>query len=154
MGQTPVMKLDDALRGITFLGFDTSPFIYFVERNLLYVDLVREVFRRLTDGDFQAYSSVITLTEVLVRPLQQGDKAITDRYRDFLFNRINFQLLTINPATAEYAAEIRAKYNLRTPDALQIAAALDHGCEAFLCNDAGLRRVTEIRVLVRDDLEL
>jgi predicted nucleic acid-binding protein len=43
---------------------------------------------------------------------------------------------------------------LRTPDALQIATALEAGCEAFLSNDAGLRRVTELRVLILDDLEL
>lgn len=43
---------------------------------------------------------------------------------------------------------------LRTPDALQIAAALVAGCEAFLTNDAGLKRVTELRVLVLDELEM
>ncbi len=35
----------------------------------------------------------------------------------------------------------------------RIATALDAGCEAFLCNDTGLRRVTELRVLVLDDHE-
>lgn len=149
-----MIKLDDALETVTFLGLDTSPFIYFIERNPLYVDLVREIFRRLNDGDFQACSSVITLAEVLVQPFRQGDRMLADKYRDFLFNGNNFQLLPINASTAEHAAELRARYGLRTPDALQIAAALDTGCEAFLCNDAGLRRVKELRVLILDDLEL
>ena len=60
------MKLDNALKNIDFLGLDTSPFIYFVEQNPLYVDLMREVFKRVTNGDLSARSSVITLTEVLV----------------------------------------------------------------------------------------
>jgi hypothetical protein len=47
MGST-VMKLDDALAGLDRLGLDTPPFIYLIERNLTYLDLVREVFRRIT----------------------------------------------------------------------------------------------------------
>jgi predicted nucleic acid-binding protein len=39
-------------------------------------------------------------------------------------------------------------------DALQIAVALEAGCEAFLTNDRTLKRVTELRVLVLDELEL
>jgi len=37
---------------------------------------------------------------------------------------------------------------------IAIAGALSAGCEAFLTNDADLRRVTELRVLVLDELEL
>jgi predicted nucleic acid-binding protein len=54
----------------------------------------------------------------------------------------------------DLAAELRARYNLRTPDALHIACAIDTGCDAFLTNDTGIKRVNEIRILVLDDLEL
>jgi len=72
---------------------------------------------------------------------------------DKLLSR-NFSALAISATIAELGAELRAQYRLRTPDALQIAPALEAGCEAFLSNDAGLRRVTELRVLILDDLEL
>jgi predicted nucleic acid-binding protein len=39
-------------------------------------------------------------------------------------------------------------------DALQIATALIAGCAALLANDTRLQRVTELRVLVLDELEL
>jgi predicted nucleic acid-binding protein len=42
---------------------------------------------------------------------------------------------------------------MRLPDALQIAVALEEGCGAFLTNDRRLGRVSELRVLVLDDLE-
>jgi predicted nucleic acid-binding protein len=148
------MKLDDALRTVNLLGLDTSPFIYFVERNLLYVDLMREVFKRLTDGNFAVCSSVITLTEVLVQPFRQNNPTLANDYRDLLFNAGNFRLLSLTASIAELAAELRAKYNLRTPDALQIATALDNGCDAFLCNDNGLRRVTELKILILNEIEL
>jgi len=148
------MKLKDALLNVNLVGLDTSPFIYFVERHPLYVDVMREVFRRITDGDLKASSSVITLTEVLVQPLRQKDKTLADKYRNLLYKAANFKLLPISFLVSETAAELRAKYNLRTPDALQIAAALENGCEAFLCNDNGLKRVTELKVLILDELTL
>ncbi len=148
------MKLDDAFQKVNFIGLDTSPFIYFVERNPLYVDIMREVFKRLTDGDFQARSSVITLTEVLVQPLRQNNQTLANEYRNLLYNGINFKLLPLNSSIAETAARFRARYNLRTPDALQIATALENGCDAFLCNDKNLKRVTELKILILDEIEL
>jgi predicted nucleic acid-binding protein len=53
---------------------------------------------------------------------------------------------------ADIAAEMRASYGFRTPDALQLACGIAAGCDAFLTNDHTLRRVTEIPVLVLDDL--
>jgi predicted nucleic acid-binding protein len=52
------------------------------------------------------------------------------------------------------APPISARYNLRTPDALHVATAIEAGCEAFLTNDSTLKRVREIRVLPLDELEL
>ncbi|MCU0239195.1 MAG: type II toxin-antitoxin system VapC family toxin [Pyrinomonadaceae bacterium] len=149
-----MIKLDDALQNVFFLGLDTSPFIYFVERNPKYLDLMREIFKRLTDNEFHSCSSVITLTEVLVQPIRQNNLIIAHNYRDLLFNGTNFQLISLTAAIAETAAELRAKYNLRTPDALQIATALENNCDVFLCNDNGLKKVTELKILILDELEL
>jgi predicted nucleic acid-binding protein len=66
----------------------------------------------------------------------------------------DFQTLPITSDIAEQAASLRARYGLRTPDALQIATALAADCGAFVTNDARLQRVTELRVLVLDELEL
>jgi len=148
------MKLDDALAGVDRLGLDTPPFIYLIERNPAYRDVVREVFRRITAGLLTAHSSVVTLTEVLTRPYRVGDDTLVRRYRRFLLRSRNYSLDSIDSAIAEQAASLRARYGLRTPDALQIATALSAGCTAFLTNDARLQRVTELRVLILDELEL
>jgi predicted nucleic acid-binding protein len=148
------MKLDDALAGIDALGFDTAPIIYFVEANPRYDALVTEIFRRVAVGAVQGVTSVITLTEVLVHPFQRGDARLGDEYRALLLTSRNFQTLPIDAAIAEQAARLRGRYGLRTPDALQISAALAAGCSAFLTNDARLQRVSELRVLLLDELEL
>jgi predicted nucleic acid-binding protein len=63
-------------------------------------------------------------------------------------------LVAVDTTIAERAADLRARWRIRTPDALQIATALDAGCQAFLTNDHALRRVTDLQILVLDDLEL
>jgi predicted nucleic acid-binding protein len=64
------------------------------------------------------------------------------------------QLVSIDPETAKVAADLRARYNLRTPDALQLATAIKAGCDAFLTNDATLKKVTELKILVLSELQL
>jgi len=71
-----------------------------------------------------------------------------------LLNSGRFRLLQVTSRIAESAADLRARYNLRTPDALHVAAGIDARCDAFLTNDTGIKRVTEIAVLVLDELEL
>lgn len=140
------MKLADALAGVTVLGFDTAPFIYLIERHPTYLNLMRETVRRVDAGTIGGCSSVVTLTEVLAKPKQA--------YRRRLLGSRNFMLVPIDAATADDAAGLRARYRLRPPDALQIAAALRAGSAAFLTNAAALRHVSELRVLMLDDLEL
>ncbi|MDA1049541.1 MAG: PIN domain-containing protein [Planctomycetota bacterium] len=137
-------KLDDALQGVQRLGVDTAPVIYFIEANPKYDALVTEIFQRISNGVFEGLCSVITLTEVLVQPLHHGDQQAARDYTDLLLHSQHFATVSIDPAIAKTAGELRARYNLRTPDALQIAAAMENGCQAFLTNDTTLNRVTEI----------
>jgi predicted nucleic acid-binding protein len=49
------------------------------------------------------------------------------------------------------ASRLRAKYPIRTPDAIQIAVGILYHASFFLTNDPNLRKVSEIKVLVLDD---
>ena len=149
-----MMKLDAALAKVNALGFDTAPIIYFVEANPRYDSLVTAIFQRVANGTVRGITSVITISEVLVHPFSQGNTQLRDAYRRLLLNSRDFSTLAIDAAIAERAAELRARHGLRTPDALQLATALRSNCTAFLTNDIRLQRVTEIQVLVLDELEL
>jgi predicted nucleic acid-binding protein len=50
------------------------------------------------------------------------------------------------------AAELRAKYNLRAPDALQLATAIENRANYFLTNDTRLRSVKEIQSVTLAEL--
>lgn len=149
-----MMRLDEVLQDITLLGFDTAPLIYFVERHPAYLDVMRAVLHRVESGTIMRYSSVVTSTEVLTLPIRVGNIALAQEYRDVLLHSRHFILVSIDAAVAAQAADLRARYMLRTPDALQIAAALHRGCQAFVTNDTSLKRVTDLQVLVLDELEL
>jgi len=145
-------KLAQALTGITKLGIDTSPLIYFIERHPVYLAIMQEIIQQIDAGKIIGYSSVVTLTEVLVHPKQLKQLTIEEKYRTLLQNSRGFELIPIDANIAEKAAELRAHYNLRTPDTLQLAATYDVGCQAFLTNDKDLKKVTELRIILLDDL--
>lgn len=112
---------------------------------------MRDVFINIDSGAMYGCSSVITLTEVLTHPRRNGKVVLEKEYRDLLLHSRNFDLIPIDIEVADKASELRCRYNIRTPDALQISAILSAGCEAFLTNDKELKRVKELNVIVLDD---
>lgn len=148
------MKLPDALRGIRQLAFDTAPLIYFIERHPDYFDRMLFIMRYVDQGLIAGVGASIVLTEVLVQPIRTDNQELAGRYEAVLTQSDNFRLEPVATHVSRAAADLRARYNLRTPDALHIATAIDAGCDAFLTNDLGLKRVTELKVLVLDELEL
>ena len=61
--------------------------------------------------------------------------------------------ISIDDQIANRAADLRVRHNLTLPDAFQAAVALAAGCDAFLTNDATLKRVTELTVIVLNEVE-
>lgn len=147
------MKISDALSKVKVLCVETAPFIYYTERHPAYVTKMHDIFLRIHQGKIEVFTSTITLTEVLTKPLKANDVQLVKTYHEMLENTQNIVLVPVDNAIANRAAELRAQYNLKTPDALQIAVAIESHCDAFLTNDLGLKRVTEIKVLVLDELE-
>ncbi len=149
-----MVKVDDAVAHVTLLALDTGPVIYLVEAHPRYAPVMADIFLRINDASIRACTSVITLGEVLVQPLLRGDVRLERTYRGLLIQNDRFETLVIGHTAAERAADLRARYGLRLPDALQIAVALDKRCDAFLTNDLRLKRVTDLPILVLDELEL
>jgi predicted nucleic acid-binding protein len=148
------VKLEDALKTVRRLYIDTAPLIYFVEENTAYVAKMDAIIEALDSNTIEAVTSVITLAEVLTQPLKMGRTDLEKEYRDILTGSSGFSLVPITTPIAESCARLRARHNLKTPDALHIAAALDVGCDAFLTNDRGIQRVTEIAVWILEDIEI
>lgn len=59
----------------------------------------------------------------------------SQQYRDILLNAEGLTTVEVSVAIAEGAAQLRSQYSLRTPDAIQIATALQSGATALITND-------------------
>ena len=134
------------------LMIDTAPFIYFIEEHQKFLPAVQPIFSKIDDFEFDAFTSIITLIEVLVYPMREDDKSLENKYREILLNNANLFVATIDFAIAEKAAEIRANYNIKTPDAIQLACGIINQCDTFFTNDEQLKRVKEINVVCVNDL--
>lgn len=122
------MNITTALEDIKVLAIDTAPFIYFVENFPDYADKMEIVFRIAQATEIVIVSSVVTLTEVLTKPLKSGDRKLEKQYRTLFRESRKLRLVPVDTMIAYRAAQIRAQYNLRTPDAIQIAVAIETGC--------------------------
>ena len=141
-----------ALQG-KVVGLDTAPLIYFIEEDEAHLETVRPFFEAMDQGEFGVVTSVITLLEVLVHPLRRGDTVLAQQYRDILLSAEGLTTILLSHDIAEEAARLRAAHNIRTPDAIQMAAAIHAGASFFLTNDDRLPVLPELTVLVLDELK-
>jgi predicted nucleic acid-binding protein len=73
-------------------------------------------------------------------------------YRDILLRSPGLTALPVAEDIAEEAARLRAVHGLKTPDAIQLAAAKTGGASWFLTNDGYLPALPGISVPVVDRL--
>lgn len=146
------MRLLDELSGCRSIFLDTAPIIYYIEAHEEYGPAMKELINYLKPGVMTAFTSVITITEVLPKPVSQKQLPLIDKFLKFLKTGENVQLLDISSDIAELAGHLRGKYHsLRAMDAIQLSAAIDAGVEVFITNDHKLLQVSEIKTIVLKD---
>lgn len=133
------------------VALDTAPLIYFIEENPAYQKVTRPFFEAMDKGDFTVVTSTLTLLEVLVHPLRKGDWKLAAEYKEILLNS-KLITLEISNIIAEQAAQLRATYNMRTPDAIQIGSALNAGASHFITNDIRLPEISALKILTLDSI--
>jgi predicted nucleic acid-binding protein len=141
----------EALRGST-VGLDTGPLIYYIEEHPPFLAKIRPFFEAAESNEFRVVTSFVTLIEVLIRPLREGQPDVAEEYRNILLQSPALTAIALDAGIAEEAAGLRARHNLRTPDAIQVATAIRSGASWFLTNDAALETLSEIKVLVLKQL--
>jgi predicted nucleic acid-binding protein len=150
--------LDDAalrvfLKRHPKIGLDTSVFIYQVEENPVYIPWTDAILKWIESGNGSAVTSTITMLELLVQPYRDdSDDGRVDAYYALLSTYPHLEWAPASLEIADRAASLRAKFNLRTPDAIQAATAQKASATAFVSNDPVFRRVPDLEVLVLDDL--
>ena len=133
------------------VGLDTSPFIYHLEAHPRFGPVTAELFGWL-ERRGSAVTSTITMTELLVHPYRKDDIDRVNTTYALTSTYPHLSWVPVTLAVADGAARLRAKYGLRTPDAVQVATAISAAATGFVGNDAAFKRVTELEVLLLDAL--
>jgi predicted nucleic acid-binding protein len=126
---------------------DTAPFIYVLESHPQFADSFVGLFEAAAQGSLTLALSTITLAEVLTGPFKAGQMALAKRYEKALSQ---YRLVAVSAPIAALAAQLRAQYRLKLPDAIQLATALDIGATAFVTHDRDFSQVTGIDILMGD----
>jgi predicted nucleic acid-binding protein len=121
--------------------------IYFIEMNPVWGPKVTAHLTALLASGDQLAISDLTRLECQVGPLMAGNTVLLSKFTT-LFQSPDMRVLPLTAAVCDRAAALRAKYRFKTPDAMHLAAAIEHGCDRFLTNDVNLTSCTEITVEV------
>ncbi len=130
---------------------DANIFIYSVEMVAPWAEESNDIFAGLKAGEFSVTTSNLTLSECLVKPFKENRLDLAKVYRQVLSPRPHLNIASINDDILIFSANVRAKYNLKTPDAIHAATALTQKCTVMLTNDAGFKRVPNIDVFLLSD---
>jgi predicted nucleic acid-binding protein len=121
------------------VALDSCCFIYFIEDHARFAPILEPLFRALEAGTTRGVTSALTLLEVLVVPYRVRNEDVAKSYEAILTRSKGLSIVDIDRVGLRSAAMLRARYpRLRTPDALQLVAALAGRCTALVTNDRSL----------------
>lgn len=135
----------DLFSGINKIALDTNLFIYVFEQSPEYGEKAKGILEKVEDGVFSAIASTVTLTEILVKPVREGDISLMKQYKLLFTHFPNLTIVPIDNAIAERAAFLRGTYGIKTPDALILACAINEKADLFITNDLRLEQIKEIK---------
>ena len=145
-------SLQQRLAPHQLIGMDTSVFIYHLEANPQYLPLTQQILKRVESGQCGGVVSTVTLMELTVHPWRIKRARIARQYEALLVNYPNLSLIDVTREIARQAAQLRATYNVRPADALQVATAMVSKATLWVSNDKRLKRLeSEIEVVILDD---
>jgi predicted nucleic acid-binding protein len=131
---------------------DTTVWICHFEHHARFGPAAGKVIERLEAGRFRGVASELTLLELTVRPLQLGRQDVADEYELLLSHFPNLELAPVTREILLLAAGLRARHRLRTPDAIQVATAIQSGATLAITNDDAWRTLPVIETVILSDL--
>lgn len=128
--------------------WDTNIYIYLLEDYGTLSKSAAGLRTRMLERGDQLLTSTLTLGEVLVKPLEEGDRAACEQYERALTE--TSVLVAFDVKAAKIYAALRKDRSLRAPDAVQLACAASVGTDLFVTNDRRLqgKQVAGIQFIV------
>jgi len=128
------------------LFLDACAIIYLLEATDERGNQVRNlVSSQLDNTNHPILVSSLSLVECRVLPQRVKNASLLARY-DHFFMCDEVSLVELTHDILHLATDLRARYTIRIPDALQVACALSHHAH-FVTGDQRLRSIQELRIL-------
>ena len=132
------------------IGLDTNVLIYYIEEHPVFLKKVEPLVDKIVDGKATGITSYVTLLELLVKPIREERFDLVEQYRTILMTQL--EMVPLDESVSLKAAQLRAKYGLKTPDTIQLASVIHKKGEVFITNDRRMENVKEIKVLALTDM--
>lgn len=110
------------------------------------------MFDLIERGHNPAVTSTVTLLELLVQPYRDQKEELAQKIFALASSYPKIEWVPVTMNLADRAVELRTRYRLTTPDAIQVATAICHKATRFYGNDRSLRRVKEIQCVIVDEV--
>ena len=149
MGLKTQSFLQYELKGNVYL--DSMIYIYHFEKNPYYFKLTHSLFTKIQERKILCMASALLLTEVLTKPKKENNLYLAHFYKTFIKN--NIEIIDFDSELAEKAASIRAQYNLKTPDAIHLATALEGDADFFITNDLKMKNIENLMIMNLKDFQ-
>ncbi len=135
------------------LCLDSAALIYHLEDVAPFADFTERIFRAVASGTTRCVISSLSVTELLTKPFAQQDHRAIALIENFLLTFPGLEIIPVNYSIARRAAELRAKYRLKTPDATITATALMTNTEALVTNDQQWNRLSpeNIKIIILNE---
>ena len=130
-----VDELRRRLTGLRLVALDTMVFAYHLADHPRYSPLTTVVLEAVESGQIAGVTTTVTLAEILTAPAKTGDRRALQDYELYLTRFPNLRIMPLDVALARETALVRGETGLRTPDAVQVAAAHLAGADAIVTND-------------------
>jgi predicted nucleic acid-binding protein len=121
---------------VSRIFWDTNLFIYLIEDHGDLSERVATLRKRMIERNDDLYTSVLTLGEILIKPVEVGDEILVRRYEAAL--RQGAAIVPFDVEAAQLYAGIRQDRPIRPPDAIQLACAAQARVDLFITNDERL----------------
>lgn len=132
---------------------DANIFIYALEAYPAYANVLAELFDAIDNGEILGVTSELTIAEVLIKPLAEGNFTLQNAYLDAIQSSDTLLTASINRDTLIEAAKIRASNPaIRMPDAIHAATAKIIGCKTIITNDRRFQAATGVKVALLSDM--
>lgn len=93
------------------------------------------------------FSSELARLKSRILAIRQNNEVYLQRF-DLFFEAC--EIIELNRAVFERATKLRVEHNLKTPDSLHLAAAIQASCDEFWTNDQHLAKAASNHLIIVD----